>query len=161
VPVTILGRTLLTPVFAVSVGQVTNGLSRPVFGWVSDWFGRERTMFVAFLLESLAFVAIIMLAPQPAWFVVLTGLIYFAWGEIFSLFPAISTDAFGSKYASVNYGMLYTAKGAASLLVPLANVLKDATGSWTAVFAVAAAFNLIAALLALVLKWALARRHKG
>jgi OFA family oxalate/formate antiporter-like MFS transporter len=157
VTVSILGLTMLTPVFAVSVGQVTNGLSRPVFGWVSDWFGREHTMFVAFLLETFAFLAVIFLADTPVWFVLLAGLVFFAWGEIFSLFPAICTDAFGSKFASVNYGMLYTAKGVASLLVPLANVLKDTTGSWTAVFAVAAMFNFIAAMLALFLKSALAR----
>jgi OFA family oxalate/formate antiporter-like MFS transporter len=157
VTVSILGLTMLTPVFAVSVGQVTNGLSRPVFGWVSDWSGREHTMFVAFLLETFAFLAVIFLADTPVWFVLLAGLVFFAWGEIFSLFPAICTDAFGSKFASVNYGMLYTAKGVASLLVPLANVLKDTTGSWTAVFVVAAMFNFIAAILALFLKSALAR----
>jgi MFS transporter, OFA family, oxalate/formate antiporter len=157
VTVSILGLTMLTPVFAVSVGQVTNGLSRPVFGWVSDWFGREQTMFVAFLLETFAFLAVIFLADTPVWFVLLAGLVFFAWGEIFSLFPAICTDVFGSKFASVNYGMLYTAKGVASLLVPLANVLKDTTGSWTAVFGVAAMFNFIAAILALFLKSALAR----
>jgi OFA family oxalate/formate antiporter-like MFS transporter len=157
VTVSILGLTMLTPVFAVSVGQVTNGLSRPVFGWVSDWFGREHTMLVAFLLETFAFLAVIFLADTPVWFVLLAGLVFFAWGEIFSLFPAICTDAFGNKFASVNYGMLYTAKGVASLLVPLANVLKDTTGSWTAVFAVAAMLNFIAAILALFLKSALAR----
>jgi OFA family oxalate/formate antiporter-like MFS transporter len=157
VPVTLLGLTMLTPVFAVSFGQVMNGLSRPVFGWISDWFGRERTMCVAFLLESFAFIAVIFSADAPASFVLLTGLAFFAWGEIFSLFPAICTDAYGSKYASVNYGMLYTAKGVAALLVPLANVLKDATGSWTTVFLVAAAFNLASALLALRLRSALRR----
>jgi MFS transporter, OFA family, oxalate/formate antiporter len=160
VPASILGITMLTPVFAVSFGQVTNGLSRPAFGWVSDWFGRERTMFIAFLLESLAFLAVIYLADTPIRFVLVAGLVFFAWGEIFSLFPAICTDIYGSKFASRNYGMLYTAKGVASLLVPLASVLKDATGSWTAVFAAAAALNFIAALLALVLQSALARQRE-
>jgi MFS transporter, OFA family, oxalate/formate antiporter len=160
VPVSILGITMLTPVFAVSFNQVTNGLSRPAFGWVSDWFGRERTMFVAFALESVAFLAVIFLADSPVRFVLVAGLVFFAWGEIFSLFPAICTDIYGSKFASRNYGMLYTAKGVASLLVPLASVLKDTTGSWTAVFAVAAALNFVAALLALVLRSALARQRE-
>jgi len=160
VSVSLLGVTMLTPVFAVSFGQVTNGLSRPAFGWVSDWFGRERTMFIAFLLESFAFLAVIFLADTPVQFVLVAGLVFFAWGEIFSLFPAICTDTYGSRFASRNYGMLYTAKGVASLLVPLASVLRDTTGSWTAVFAVAAALNFIAALLALVLRSALAGRRE-
>jgi OFA family oxalate/formate antiporter-like MFS transporter len=157
VPVSILGLTMLTPVFAVSFSQVTNGLSRPFFGWVSDWFGREHTMFIAFLLETSAFLAVIFFADTPVRFVLLAGLVFFAWGEIFSLFPAICTDTYGSKFASVNYGMLYTAKGVDSLLVPLASLFKDTIGSWTAVFAVAATLNFIAAILALFLKSALKR----
>jgi OFA family oxalate/formate antiporter-like MFS transporter len=111
----------------------------------------------AVVLETFAFLAMICFADDPVRFVVLAGLVFFAWGEIFSLFPAICTDAFGNKFASVNYGMLYTAKGVASLLVPLSSLLKDIMGSWVAVFAVAATFNLIAAILALFLKSTLKR----
>jgi MFS transporter, OFA family, oxalate/formate antiporter len=152
VPVTILGLTMPTPVFAVSFLQVTNGFSRPVFGWLSDRIGREGTMFIAFSLEALAFVAVIFLAKDPMWFVLWTGLVFFAWGEIFSLFPAICTDTYGSKFLSANYGLLYTAKGMASLAVPFAGMLKDATGSWSYVFMVVAIFNGTAALLALLLQ---------
>ena len=87
---------------------------------------------------------------NPVLFVILSGLVFFAWGEIYSLFPATCTDLYGKKYATTNYGMLYTAKGTAALLVPLANVLTSATGSWHAVFYVAAILNLIAAVMALV-----------
>jgi OFA family oxalate/formate antiporter-like MFS transporter len=151
-PVTILGLTMLTPVFAVSFLQVTNGFSRPVFGWLSDRIGREGTMFIAFFLEALAFVAVIFFAKSPLWFVLLTGLVFFAWGEIFSLFPAICTDTYGSKFLSANYGLLYTAKGMASLAVPFGSMLKDATGSWSYVFMVVAILNGSAALLALLLQ---------
>ena len=82
-------------------------------------------------------------------FVLFSGLVFFAWGEIFALFPATCTDIYGSKFATANYGMLYTAKGVAALLVPLGNVLATATGSWTAVFAVASALSVLAAILAL------------
>jgi OFA family oxalate/formate antiporter-like MFS transporter len=82
--------------------------------------------------------------------VLLAGLVYFAWGEIFALFPAACTDIYGRKFATTNYSMLYTAKGTAAFLVPLGNVLTTATGSWTAVVLVAAALNLTAAFLALV-----------
>jgi OFA family oxalate/formate antiporter-like MFS transporter len=90
------------------------------------------------------------MASNPFWFVILSGVVFFAWGEIYSLFPATCTDLYGRKFATTNYGMLYTAKGTAALLVPLANVLTTATGSWHAVFYVAAILNIIAAIMALV-----------
>src|SRR5436853_54601 len=83
-------------------------------------------------------------------FVLVSGLVFFAWGEIYSLFPATCTDIYGRTFATTNYGLLYTAKGTASLLVPLANILTTATGSWHAVFYVAAALNIVAAIMALV-----------
>jgi OFA family oxalate/formate antiporter-like MFS transporter len=151
-PVPILGFTMLLPAVALLVLAVTNTLSRPFFGWVSDRFGREKTMFIAFMLEAFAF-ALISFANTPILFVFCVGLVFFAWGQIFSVFPSICTDTYGSKFASANYGMLYTAKGVASFFVPLANVLNEATGSWTAVFAVASALDALAAILAwLVLK---------
>jgi MFS transporter, OFA family, oxalate/formate antiporter len=150
VPVSILGLTMPALSFALSVGLVLNGLSRPFFGWVSDQIGREHTMFIAFLLEGLGIYALIQFANNPILFVLFSGLVFFAWGEIFALFPATCTDIYGRKFATANYGMLYTAKGVAALLVPLANVLASATGSWTAVFAVASALNIIAAALALL-----------
>jgi OFA family oxalate/formate antiporter-like MFS transporter len=107
-------------------------------------------MFIAFLLEGIGIYALLQYAHDPIMFVILSGLVFFAWGEIYSLFPAMSTDLFGRKYATANYGMLYTAKGTAALLVPFGNVLTSATGSWTAVFVIAAALNIIAAVMALV-----------
>jgi OFA family oxalate/formate antiporter-like MFS transporter len=156
-PVTILGVTMLAPIFAVSLLQVTNGFSRPAFGWLSDHIGRERAMFIAFSLEALTFVALVFLARDPVWFVLLIGLAFLFWGEIFSLFPAICADTYGARHQNLNYGLLYTAKGTASLLVPLASLLQGATGSWTTVLIVVAAFNAVAALVALLL--ASARRR--
>jgi MFS transporter, OFA family, oxalate/formate antiporter len=147
--VSILGLTMPALSFALSIGLVLNGLSRPFFGWVSDKIGRENTMFIAFLLEGIGIYALMLFANSPMLFVLLSGLVFFAWGEIFALFPATCTDIYGSKFATANYGMLYTAKGVAALLVPLANVLTTATGSWTATFAVASALNTVAATLAL------------
>jgi len=150
VPVSILGLTMPALSFALSMGLVLNGLSRPFWGWVSDRIGREHTLFIAFLLAGLSIYALVLCANRPMLFVLLSGLVLFAWGEIFALFPATCTDIYGRKFATVNYGMLYTAKGVAALLVPLANVLAAATGSWTAVFAVASALNIVAAALALI-----------
>ena len=150
IPVTILGLTLPALTFALSIDRVLNGFCRPFFGWVSDHIGRENTMFVAFLLEGLGIYALLLFAGNALWFVILSGLVFFAWGEIFSLFPATCTDMYGKKFATANYGMLYTAKGTASLLVPLANILKSATGGWHAVFYVAAILNIVAAVMALV-----------
>ena len=158
VPVSILGLTLPALTFALTIDRVLNGVCRPFFGWVSDHIGRENTMFIAFFVEGLGIYALLYFANNPVLFVILSGLVFFAWGEIYSLFPATCTDLYGRKFATTNYGMLYTAKGTASLLVPLANVLTSATGSWHAVFYVAAILNIIAAVMALALLKPMRRR---
>ncbi len=153
VPVSLLGLTMAALPFALSLDRILNGLTRPFFGWVSDHIGRENTMFIAFGLEGLGILLLINFAHVPLFFVVFSGLVFFAWGEIYSLFPAMSGDLFGQKFATTNYGLLYTAKGTASLLVPFGNVLQAATGSWMPIFVLAIAFDWIGALLAfLVLK---------
>ena len=149
IPVSLLGLTLPALTFALTIDRVLNGICRPFFGWVSDHIGRENTMFGAFLLEGIGIYALLLFAGHPVSFVILSGLVFFAWGEIYSLFPATCTDIYGRKFATTNYGMLYTAKGTAALLVPLANVLTTATGSWHAVFNVAAILNIVAAVMAL------------
>ena len=158
VPVSILGLTLPALTFALTIDRVLNGVCRPFFGWVSDHIGRENTMFIAFFIEGLGIYALLYFANNPVLFVILSGLVFFAWGEIYSLFPATCTDIYGRKFATTNYGMLYTAKGTASLLVPLANVLTSATGSWHAVFYVAAILNIIAAVMALAVLRPMRRR---
>jgi OFA family oxalate/formate antiporter-like MFS transporter len=150
IPVSILGLTLPALTFALSIDRVLNGITRPFFGWVSDHIGRENTMFIAFMLEGIGIYVLLLVAGNPFWFVILSGVVFFAWGEIYSLFPATCTDIYGRKFATTNYGLLYTAKGTASLLVPFANKLMSVTGSWTAVFVVAAVLNIAAAILALV-----------
>jgi OFA family oxalate/formate antiporter-like MFS transporter len=134
---------------ALVVDNVLNGLARPFFGGLSDRIGRERTMALAFSLGALSY-WLLALAGQTPWaFVICAGLIFFTWGEIFSLFPSTCTDTFGPKYATANASLLYTAKGTSAFLVPLANVLKTATGNWEAVFLVAAVTNVAVVLLAL------------
>jgi len=151
IPVSILGITLPALTFALSIDRVLNGFCRPFFGWVSDNIGRESTMFIAFLAEGIGIWLLYLNASDPLLFVLLSGVVFFAWGEIYSLFPATCTDIYGRTFATTNYGLLYTAKGTASLLVPLANVLQVATDSWKVVFLVAAALNIVAAVMALVL----------
>jgi MFS transporter, OFA family, oxalate/formate antiporter len=151
IPVSLLGLTLPALTFALSIDRVLNGICRPFFGWVSDNIGRENTMFIAFLAEGIGIYALFYLAGNPLLFVLLSGVVFFAWGEIYSLFPATCTDIYGRKFATTNYGLLYTAKGTAALLVPLANVLTSATGNWHAVFVVAAILNIVAAIMALAL----------
>src|SRR5436305_15243403 len=115
-------------------------------------------MFIAFLIEGIGIFALLHFAGHPVLFVILSGVVFFAWGEIYSLFPATCTDLYGRTFATTNYGMLYTAKGTASLLVPVANVLTMSTGSWRAVFYAAAIFNIVAALMALFVLKPMRRR---
>ena len=160
-PVTLAGITLPALTFALSLDRVMNGITRPFFGWVSDHLGRERTMFIAFLLEGAGILALLHFAREPAIFVVLSGLVFFAWGEIYSLFPATCADVFGRRYCTTIYGMLYTAKGTAALLVPVAAFVSQRSG-WYGVFVAAAFLNFAAAGLALfVLKPARARAQSA
>jgi MFS transporter, OFA family, oxalate/formate antiporter len=161
VPVSLIGITLPALTFALSIDRILNGLTRPFFGWVSDNIGRENTMLIAFGLEGVGIWALSAFGHDPVSFVLLSGLVFFAWGEIYSLFPSTCTDVYGVKYATTNAGLLYTAKGTASLLVPLGNVLAQATGSWHSVFIVAAIMNLLAALAGPLVLRPLRMRHQA
>src|SRR5207245_3262498 len=146
-PVSLVGITLPALTFALSLDRILNGVTRPFFGWVSDKLGRENTMFIAFSLEAIGIWLLSMFGESPVTFVLLSGLVFFAWGEIYSLFPSTCTDAYGTRYATTNAGLLYTAKGTAALLVPWGNVLTTMTGNWHAVFTIAVIMNVAAALL--------------
>ena len=128
IPVTLIGMTMTAVTFAATIDRVLNGLTRPFFGWISDMIGRENTMFIAFGIEGVGIWALYMLGHDPVWFVILSGLVFFAWGEIYSLFPSTCTDTFGAKFATTNAGLLYTAKGTAALLVPIANYMQQSSG---------------------------------
>ena len=118
---------------------------------MSDHIGRENAIFIAFVLEALAVYLLLKLINHPVWFAALSGLCFFAWGNIFSLFPSITGDLYGSKWATTNYGVVYTAKGLAALFAgPGAAWLFARTGSWTKVFWAMIACDLIAAFMALL-----------
>jgi oxalate/formate antiporter len=135
---------------ALTVDRLTNGLTRPFFGWVSDKIGRENTMAIAFLMEAAAVTMMVLFRDNALVFVILSGLVFFGWGEIFSLFPSTLTDTFGSKYATTNYGFLYMAQGVGSVLGgPLAALLHDQTGSWMPVFTIIIVMDALTGILAL------------
>jgi OFA family oxalate/formate antiporter-like MFS transporter len=147
--IVVFGMTAL--VLAITVDRLMNGLTRPFWGWVSDHIGRENAIFIAFVLEALAVYALLQLISYPVWFVVLSGLCFFAWGNIFSLFPAITGDLYGRKWATTNYGLVYTAKGvAAAFAGPGAAWMFARTGSWTKVFWAMIVCDLVAAFMALL-----------
>jgi oxalate/formate antiporter len=156
--VLVLGMAALP--LSLTLSRVTNGLTRPFFGWVSDHIGREMTMALAFTLEAIAILVLFAFIDQPAMFVVLTGLVFFGWGEIFSLFPSTLTDTFGPKFAATNYGFLYIAQGVGSILGgPAAAYLHQRTGSWTAVFIVVAILDALTAFLAITVLRSMRQRH--
>ncbi len=134
---------------ALTFDRITNGLTRPFFGWVSDHIGRENTMALAFGLEACAIGVLLLFRHDPLAFVIMSGIVFFGWGEIFSLFPSTLTDTFGAKYATTNYGLLYVAQGVGAIFGgPLAAVLHDATGSWLPVFTIVIGLDVVTALLA-------------
>ncbi len=141
------GATTLTA--ALIIDSIANGAARPLFGWVSDHIGRENTMAIAFGLGAASYWLLGTLGTAPWAFVLFAALIFLTWGEIFSLFPSTCTDTFGSKFATVNLGLLYTAKGTSAFLVPVANVIKGSTGSWHLVFLLTAIMNIVVVAIAL------------
>ena len=135
---------------ALTLDRFTNGLTRPLFGFISDRYGREKTMFIAFALEGVAMTLWLMCREDPLLFVLLSGVVFFGWGEIFSLFPATLTDTFGSQNATANYGWLYMSQGIGSIFGgPLAALLYQHTQGWHVVFGMAISFDFITAALAL------------
>ena len=159
VPVDLFGITMAALAFALSLQRIFDGVGRPFFGWLSDQIGREYTMALAFLIGAAALYTLSQVgSTNPVIFVLVTALYFGVYGEIFSLFPATQGDTFGSKYAAANAGMLYTAKGAGALLVPVAAGLSKAHG-WSTVFTLAMTFNVIAAILALFVLKPMRARH--
>jgi OFA family oxalate/formate antiporter-like MFS transporter len=136
---------------ALTIDRITNGLTRPFFGWVSDRIGRENTMGIAFLMEACAVSAMVLMRDNTLAFVLLSGVVFFGWGEIFSLFPSTLTDTFGTKSATTNYGFLYMAQGVGSVLgAPVAALIYAKAGSWLPVFAIIIALDALTGILALV-----------
>jgi OFA family oxalate/formate antiporter-like MFS transporter len=147
--ITVFGMAALP--LALNIDRITNGLTRPFFGWVSDRIGRENTMAIAFLLEAASVTLMVLFRDNALVFVLLSGVVFFGWGEIFSLFPSTLTDTFGAKHATTNYGLLYIAQGIGSILgAPLAALLREHTGSWLPVFAIIIAMDALTGILALV-----------
>jgi OFA family oxalate/formate antiporter-like MFS transporter len=155
----LVGVSTLT--LALLVDNFANGAARPLFGWISDQIGRENTMAIAFGLGGVAYWLLGALGSTPWAFVVFAGLIFLTWGEIFSLFPSTCTDSFGPKFATANLSFLYTAKGLSAFLVPVANVIKTATGGWHMVFVVTAIMNFAVVALALFVLKPLRSRRLG
>jgi OFA family oxalate/formate antiporter-like MFS transporter len=145
--VVIFGISTPAIVAALTAHNITNGVGRPLNGWISDHIGRANMMGIAFGIEAVCLAAFGFFGTTPISFIITDALVFMFWGDIFSLFAATVGDAFGRQYVTVNYGIMYTAKGAASLLVPLGNVLTHYTGSWHAVYAVGCGMNVVAALL--------------
>ncbi len=156
--VTVFGMAALP--LALNIDRITNGLTRPFFGWLSDRIGRENTMAIAFLMEAAAVTLMVLFRENTLVFVLLSGVVFFGWGEIFSLFPSTLTDTFGAKHATTNYGLLYIAQGIGSILGgPLAALLREQTGSWLPVFAIIIAMDALTGILALTLLKPMRRAH--
>jgi MFS transporter, OFA family, oxalate/formate antiporter len=145
--------------FALLLDRIMNGISRPTFGVISDYIGRENTMFVAFMLEGLGIIALATFGSNPWAFVFLSGVVFLAWGEVYSLFSATSGDAFGTKNIGSIYGVLYCSKGVAALLVPVGNLITEATGTWSTVLYTVACMDILAASCAVLLLKPVLRRH--
>jgi MFS transporter, OFA family, oxalate/formate antiporter len=137
--------------------NIMNGVGRPLFGWVGDRVGNTPAMTIAFALGAASYY-LLSVTGHHAWgYIFFAGMIFFCWGNIFSLFPAMCTDLFGPQYATANLSVLYTAKGAAAFLVPLGT--PAIIGSWNSVLLLAAGINAVATILALAVLRPAENRH--
>ena len=157
-PVALFGFVMPALAFALALNRIFDGIGRPTFGWISDRIGRENTMAIAFTLGAIFLFTLSRSGTNPVLYVLITALYFGVYGEIFSLFPATQGDTFGAKFAAANAGLLYTAKGAGALLVPVAALIAKSRG-WGSVFGIFVAFNLSAAFLALVVLKPMRLRH--
>jgi OFA family oxalate/formate antiporter-like MFS transporter len=146
-PITFVGFTLPLLTLTVAIDNLCNGFTRPLCGFISDRLGRENTMLIVFVGEGLALLGLKQFGHNPYAFMTFAALTFLCWGEIFSIFPALCADTFGVKNAAANAGTLYTAKGTASLVVPLGSLLV-AGGNWDRVFIVTASISIVAGLAA-------------
>jgi OFA family oxalate/formate antiporter-like MFS transporter len=139
---------------AATLSPLANGASRVFWGWASDRLGRENTMIFTFLMQAVCLFLVVAVGSRSgAWFAFTLVLVYFTWGQIYSLFPATCGDYFGSQHATSNYAILYTAKGVASILGGwVAAMLYEQSGSWTMGFYGSAVMALIAAGMAVGLR---------
>jgi OFA family oxalate/formate antiporter-like MFS transporter len=139
---------------AASLSPLANGGSRIFWGWASDKIGRETSMIIAFILQAISLLLVLALGQvSAAWFAFTLVLVYFTWGEIYSLFPATAGDYFGSRHATSNYGVLYTAKGVASIVGGYVGaLLYEQFGTWSVGFYGSAVLALVAAALAFGLR---------
>ena len=144
---------------ALMLDRIMNGVSRPLFGWISDNIGREKTMVIAFSLEGMGIIALGYFGSNPWAFLILSGVVFLAWGEVYSLFSALAGDAFGTKHIGKIYGVLYTAKGIGALFVPLGNLMMEATGTWSTVLYTVAMMDLTAAFLAIMMLRPVLAKH--
>lgn len=158
-PVNFYFFTMAALPMALMMDRFMNGFSRPFFGWISDHIGREMTMFIAFSLEGIGILALGTFGHNPWAFVLLSGIVFLAWGEVYSLFSATAGDTFGTKHIGKIYGVLYCAKGFAALLVPLGNLLMEATGTWSTLLYTMGAMDICSALAAIFILRPLLRRH--
>ena len=149
VPVTLMAMTMTAVTFAATIDRVLNGLTRPFFGWISDMIGRENTMFIAFGMEGVGIWALYMWGHDPLWFVLLSGFVFFAWGEIYSLFPSTCTDTFGSKFADHQCRPALHRKGHGGTAGAGRELHAAVSGTWDSVFLIAAGANILASLLAI------------
>jgi MFS transporter, OFA family, oxalate/formate antiporter len=139
---------------AATLSPLANGASRVFWGWASDRLGRENTMILTFLMQAVCLYLVVAMGARSAgWFAFTLVLVYFTWGQIYSLFPATCGDYFGSQHATSNYAVLYTAKGVASILGGwLGALLYEQSGSWAMGFYGSALMALIAAVMAIGLR---------
>lgn len=134
---------------ALTMQNLANGGSRILWGWISDHLGRYRTMGLGFFLNAVVFVLFPTLAKSGTGYVLAVTLAFLTWGEIYSLFPSVSADVFGTTYSTTSYGLLYTAKGVGGVFGGGFGAYIAMKMGWQGSFTIAAVFALFSSIMAI------------
>ena len=138
-----LGANVAT--IALVVSAIGNAGGRILSGAMSDKLGRLNTLKIMVFISAIAMPSLFLWRQQAVLFWAFVIVVYWCYGTQLSVFASTTADFFGTKNFGMNYGVLFTAWGAAGILGPLiAGFVYDAFGDYRYAFFTTGALALIA-----------------
>ncbi|MFO7638402.1 MAG: OFA family MFS transporter [bacterium] len=142
-----------TAAIGVSVLAIFNTLGRILWGRISDSIGRSRTLFLMYLINAVAVFGYFLIPAAPVVFWFGIALVGATFGGYLAIYPAINADYYGTKYAGINYGLIFTAYGFGGLLSNIfAPQVREITGNYNFAFILTGLLCVAAAIASFLLK---------
>jgi OFA family oxalate/formate antiporter-like MFS transporter len=149
---------ITAPFLLTSVYAVANTLGRIALGSISDRLGRERSLFMLFVVQVITYIAFPYLR-QPGTLMLGISIVGITFGGMLTIFPAITADYYGLRGMGMNYGLVFTAWGIGGVLGPLlGGIVRDMTGTYIMSYVISALLSAAGA--RLTLKLTASKREK-